>query len=90
MSIVWKYPFPQRECRLSCLIPVDSPIVHIGLDPSTDAIALWVLIHGSDRETTEQRRFVIRGTGQESHPGEEYRGTVRDGCFMWHVFEEKL
>lgn len=38
---------------------------------------------------TEQRAFVIRGTGHPYHPcvGDKYIGTAQDGPYVWHLFE---
>lgn len=86
--VVWKYVFEQIGTRQTWQIPAGSPVIHVGLDPASDRVAVWVLVT-SGYQVTEERHFIVRGTGTNFTANDEYRGSVHDGGFMWHVFEER-
>lgn len=49
-------------------------------------ICIWVLV--DPKQNFEQRYFVVYGTGFEINPQHQYIGTVQEGAYVWHVFED--
>lgn len=79
MRKVWKY-----EVTLSpTLMPFGAKIVHVGMqghDPY-----LWAEVDPD--APTEDRHFVVVGTGQDIPESSVHVGTVLDRPFVWHVYE---
>ena len=81
---IYKYPLVITD-KQKILMPERADILHCdmqGLD-----LCVWVLVNTDTPEVA--RTFRVIGTG---HPipdiGElEYRGTVQQLNFVWHVFE---
>jgi hypothetical protein len=65
-------------------IPYHARIVHAEYGPDT-SVTFWAEV---DTESPlEIREFQIFGTGHEIPRGGEWIDTVRDGIFVWHVYE---
>lgn len=50
------------------------------------ALMMWALVRTGD-VPTEERTFLVFGTGHDIDTHRLYVGTVEDGPFIWHVFE---
>lgn len=48
---------------------------------------VWVWAEIDDAQPPRRHRLRIHGTGHPIPDGERYIGTVRDGIFIWHVYE---
>ncbi len=85
-ACVWKFPLMWAEANMD--MPTSARIIHVGMDPGSDKIALWaIVVPGNEIET---RRFAILGTGAFLHDPERggaHVGSVIDGNYVWHVFE---
>lgn len=86
MNEVWKY-------RLRI---VGGNTIEMPRDATTLTVAMqdghltaWALV--DPRAEREGRKFIVTGTGIpiELSNGTQYIGTVQDGVFVWHVFEER-
>lgn len=71
-------------------LPVGARILRVETAKSRSqgrtSLVFWAEV---DRDApTEQRRFAVLGTGQPiPHIALEHVATVRDGYFVWHVYE---
>lgn len=88
MRRIWKYQVTHvtdRDMRDRVKISMpDGRVVHVGMQDRW--LCIWVDI--DDRMETLERTFTVRGTGYQLGPGEIHLGTVFDGPYVWHVFEE--
>lgn len=83
MITIHKYPL-KIERYGKILIPSDSWICHVGLDPNGTP-CLWAEVN-TDSEMKEMTYHVI-GTGFECpDDGSEYRATFIYGSFVGHVY----
>lgn len=55
------------------------------MTPSGAAVNLWFEIDSDD--TTAARFFQVFGTGDVLPPDSSWMGSVRDGFYIWHVYE---
>ena len=88
---IWKYVFPTACGFGEWVMPHDAIVVHVGLDPETGRPAVWVriwLTDGLPHTHVRARRFAMRGTGHDVRDTSKYVGSVAQGRFMWHIFEE--
>lgn len=80
---IWKYNlYTNSEPE----IPVGGKVLHVGIQEG--APCLWVLVDPEAEK--EHREFMTYGTGHYIRDVHEidYIGTVDDGAFVWHVYEE--
>lgn len=85
MTTIWKYALVRESIHMMRL-PVGAVVLHVGLDPQ-EKLSLWAVLDPNQQETS-MRTFHIIGTGHDVPAGGGYLGTVRQGPFMWHVFEQ--
>lgn len=84
MKTIHKYPLV-IAAHHSFQLPAGATILNVDLDP-TGRVCLWALVDTD--QPPEMRRFVIVGTGHDVPDGLLYHGSVVQGGFVWHVFEE--
>lgn len=88
MKSIFKYQI-SYSAPIEIRLPMDSKVISAGLDPQGD-LCIWALV---DPETaTTPRVFMVVGTGwsmEDEIDNWEFIGTVRQGPYMWHVFEVK-
>lgn len=88
---IWKYPLRTTD-RQEVEMPAGASILHVGVQDGT--VCLWAMVEpptvpgGSD----EERTIWIVGTGNPV-PDEvllhsNHLGTVQQGPFVWHVYEQ--
>ena len=65
-------------------MPVNAKVLHV--DMQNSMLTLWALVDLSNR--IENRYFSVYGTGIEILKEGYYIGTVKDGPFVWHIFED--
>lgn len=84
MSAVWKFTmrFADGE-QLVRTMPFGAIPVRFGMQGGVPT--LWCLVN--ERNSAQDRRFVIVGTGHPVPNGCEYIGTCDDGPLVWHAFE---
>lgn len=80
MMTIWKY-------GVNASIPWGDThsVVHVGLDPENDYLAVWVALD-TDAPRDRMMRVTVVGTGHQLPDDSRFLGTVRQGMFMWHVF----
>lgn len=83
--VIYKYPipfFPEQKLRLSQA----AEVIHVGMQEGT--ITLWAMVDTD--APTENITIRIYGTGHEIDPNLVLYplGTVFDGPYVWHVFED--
>jgi hypothetical protein len=82
MTTVWKFHLP--DMRSVVPMPIGSTVLSVQYQD--DQLCLWARVdHNADHE---MRVFGIFGTGHLIPEGSTYVGTVQEGRFVWHVFEE--
>lgn len=90
-STIYKYRLPVDDGPVPLAMPQGARILHAEMarptgDVLTDhTIELWALLDPAS--DPEQRAFIVRGTGHPVPRGSEYVATMRDGIFVWHLFE---
>lgn len=70
-------------------IPSGSKVISAGLDPQGE-LCIWAIVNPENE--LELRKFTVVGTGWtmgRELDNWEFIGTVRQGPYMWHVFEVK-
>ncbi len=87
MPTIWKFEFKVDD-DVRVKMPTGASIIHVGSQKSLH-LCLWAVVE--EKAATETRRFFVRGTG---HPmlradAANHIGTVLDGSFVWHIFENK-
>jgi hypothetical protein len=86
---IYKYKLNQGRVN-QIQMPMDASVISVGLDPMED-ICIWALVE-TDNDMDE-RTFFVAGTGWDiTEDLLEFTeisslGTVRQGPFMWHIFE---
>lgn len=81
--VVWKY---QLKMGLDTIVvPPGATFLHFGLDPRS-VRCVWLEVDPR-REPSEVKGFRIVGTGEEHDFMGEYRGTLHESGFIWHLYE---
>lgn len=89
MLTIYKYKLNQSGIN-KIQMPMDASVISVGLDPMED-ICIWAIVE-TDNDM-EERTFFVAGTGWDiTEDLLEFTeisslGTVRQGPFMWHIFE---
>ncbi len=77
----------QEDEGLELTLPASAKLVGVGMIPDTDHhLGFWFELD-PELEPSETRTFMVRGTGQPIEDDWNHRCTLRDGEFMWHVYE---
>lgn len=86
VNTIWKYELSVL-CKNELMIPQGGKI--LSLQMQCEEPCIWVQVDPD--ATLELRVFRIVGTGQKwSVPVRDtYIGTVQQGVFVWHCFEEE-
>ncbi len=86
MKQIYKYKHVAVAINITLNIPEDAKFLSLQMQNSF--LCFWFLVNPENHK--KRRYFRIFGTGwdfDDSHL--EYIGTVQDGSFVWHVFEER-
>lgn len=93
MRTIHKFIVPFASQAVNELPPMPAnpaaPIRFVGLDPRSGLPAVWIEVH-TDDNPDPGRRMVVYGTGHEIPPDLTYVGSLIDGSFVWHVFEQPV
>lgn len=84
MKTVHKFPLTV-QAQHSFLMPDGAVALHVNLDPN-GTVCLWAFVD-TDKPVT-LRTFRITGTGHPVPDGLEYLGSVVQGNFVWHAWEQ--
>lgn len=82
MKKVWKFSIDLDD-HVTIDMPGGAELLHVGLQ---DGIKIWALV--DPHQPLEKRRFRVAGTGHPIDVDVDPVGTVMDGRFVWHIFEE--
>lgn len=85
MKTIWKYGLNPASAWTTRL-PAGAVVLSVGFDPN-EQLSMWVAVD-PDVQDTALRTFCVIGTGHDLPNGCEFLATVRQGSFMWHVFEQ--
>ena len=82
-SKIYKYPLLPGLNEIE--IPVDSFLVHCGVDGAGSPSAYFQVPSGQEKKTTED--LLLVGTGME-FDGKcwKHQHTFNDGVYVWHIF----
>lgn len=91
MRTIYKWRIPVADGPVPLALPADARLLHAEMalrgDVLTDhTIELWTL-NEAEAAAIEQRWFIVRGTGHPTPEDAEHVATMRDGAFVWHLFE---
>lgn len=83
---VHKWRLPVTDGPFPIALPVGSQLLHAEMahGPSHD-IEMWAEVETG--MNAEQRWFIVRGTGHPVPDDAEHIASMRDGAFVWHLFE---
>jgi hypothetical protein len=81
---VYKYPI-HLTAENHLKVPIGGVVRHVNMQD--DQMCLWIEVDLS--KDSEFRTFGVFGTGHQIPEGWFYHGTVLDGAFIWHIYEEK-
>lgn len=87
--MVHKYAVPIDDPPREIMMPWPSRILHVGVQKHPQAqghIMFWAEVERAG-PGSQLRRFIVRGTGHYVPPDAEWRGTVMDDPFVWHLYE---
>ncbi len=86
MKIIYKYEFKVND-EVIVEMPYNAKVLSCGTQ-KPNHITIWAAV--DPNYSPQQRKFFVRGTGHplgEAQNG-DFIGTVFDGAFVWHVFDE--
>lgn len=83
---IFKYVVPVADGRINVSMPVDAVIKFVGLQQAGQ-ICIWAEVINED--AMRARTFMVFGTGHEIPMRLNYRGTVLDGLYVWHLYEDE-
>ena len=83
---VWKYPLPLAPHTQTLRFPGAS-VAWVHVDMQDDTPTLWAEVD-PDSEKARTATLTWFGTGHEIPGNALYVGTVQDGIFVWHLYEE--
>ena len=86
MKVIYKYEL--SEHRMTFSIPAHAEVLCVQVQRGMPC--LWMLVDTYYGDVgAKDRTFVIEGTGNEFEGHNiKYIGTVQQGVYVWHVFEE--
>lgn len=89
MRIIWKFPLKHQPEPQTIKMPFDARLLHIG--SQNDVICIWTSVPLNPKMALVSRTFQVVATGQEydSDDGLIYLGTVLQGQYVWHIFENE-
>ncbi len=87
MKTIYKYVLQVKDWQTLSL-PGGAAPIHVNTDPQGQ-LAVWCWVNPDPNHWVADRVFAVRGTGHPIQDGLEYLGTVKDGPFMWHIFEKE-
>lgn len=92
MLTVWKHKINPSTEVIELEVPGGGPILSAGLDPM-GVPCVWSMVN--DEEEIEIVKVYCIGTGwpldtimSEEANGLNFIGTIKDGIYMWHIFQE--
>lgn len=89
MLTIYKYKLNKSGIN-QIQMPMDASVISVGLDPKDD-ICIWAIV--DTEKNMDTRTFFVAGTGWDiteellEFSEINYLGTVKQGSFMWHIFE---
>lgn len=87
MGLIYKYPLRLTDTQ-NVVMPRGARILTVQMQNAVPT--LWAEVDPTD-SVGEQRHITIIGTGNgHTSPHSLYLGTVQDGPFVWHVFEDRI
>lgn len=85
MKQIYKYETHAHYINITFNIPVGAKF--LSLQSQNSFLCFWFLVAPENQR--EKRHFRIIGDWDFDDNHLEYIGTVQDGSFVWHVFEER-
>lgn len=82
---IWKFEVPITD-RARINMPAGARILSVALGTAPGTALLWAEVAPAAGPT--DRGFRVVGTGHPLPEGVTFIGTVQDGPFVWHVYEE--
>lgn len=89
MRVIWKYVLDEQSRGREGQV-ITMPYMSMLLDVQMQGCrpVLWALVDVGPRVRTEERRFILVGTGEErDFSNTAYQGTFQDGVLVFHLFE---
>lgn len=83
---IYKYRLMTIE-RQTISIPSDAKFLSV--QNQHDNITLWFAVN-PDSDLVDDIEFILVGTGENIPPLCGYLGTVQQGIFVWHIYENPL
>lgn len=85
MRTVWKYQLPVDDTSVFTMPSGARVLPYIESYLGHAVLTIWVEVDTD--QPPAHRMLAVHGTGHPIHEDEEYIGTVRDGQFMWHIYD---
>lgn len=85
MNAIWKFSLQIIGINL---IKMPDPAKILSTDIQYGYIMIWVMVD-TETKSSQKRKIVVHPTGNSPESiGGEFVGTVQEGGFVWHVFDE--
>lgn len=85
MKKIFKYQLTPSPGTQTTYMPTSAQILHVNMQDGM--ITFWSIFDDSSNST--YRTFKVYATGEPIFTDKQmYLGTVMDGSYVWHVFEE--
>ena len=85
---VYKYPLEGADqCHLSATVPEGAKIIHVGMQGGV--FVIWCVVN-PNTIVEDCLYFTVVGTGFDVPPDGVHVGTMFEGPFVWHLFQEEL
>jgi hypothetical protein len=86
MSTIWKYELNHDGMgHINLAIPGPAKIIHFG--HQRGQMCVWAEVEPGRPD--QQVQLTIVGTGHDVPPNSKHHGTVFEGPFVWHLYEEE-
>ncbi len=83
---IWKFPIELKHETQQIKGPAPLNILHFGIQDTK--LTVWAEVDPTAAEIRVWLRVV--GTGSDIPSNWTYRGTLQDGCFVWHLYEDTI
>jgi len=83
MKKIYKYRLEYLETPQIVFMPKDATVRHVGQQEGF--VVIWVEL--DPHQTSEERTFLVAGTGYPIPDNSRYCGTASINPFVWHVYE---
>jgi hypothetical protein len=84
VKTIWKFMLAFGDSPETWM-PQGARPIHADIDSDAGQVTVWAVVDPA--ATLVKRRFILRGTGHPLPDVGAHVATVKDGPFVWHIFD---